>query len=203
MTTSNLLRWAGLAALAGGTLIIVAALVGLAIDPDVSSGVFIFEQVLNLLGTPLVLLGLVGLYTSEAPAAGPLGLLGFLAAFVGTTLLEGIFWGNTFLAPTIAAKAPKIFQESPPLGPPLTFLSVSIGWLLFGVGTLRAGHYPRVGAILVIVGGGLSLLRIFETEVGVAGAIAQVGFFVLAVIIAWLGLLLFLGGGRVRRFRRT
>jgi hypothetical protein len=181
MATSNLLRWAGLAALAGGVLIVLAALLGAAIGPDETSGTFIFQQVLSLLGAVLILLGLVGLYASQAEAAGPLGLLGFLVAFLGTTLVAGVFWANTFIAPILAAEAPEVFEETSPVGFPLTFFTTSIGWLLFGLATLRAGVYPRVAAIALMVGAVVSFLPLPGSEA------------VLAVGIAWLGFLLFTG----------
>jgi hypothetical protein len=181
MTASNLLRWAGLAALAGGVLIVLAALLGAAIGPEETSGTFVFQQVLSLLGAVLILLGLVGLYASQAEAAGPLGLLGFLVAFLGTTLVAGVFWATTFIAPILAAEAPEVLEETSPVGFPLTFLTTSIGWLLFGLATLRAGVYPRVAAIVLMVGAVVSFLPLPGSEA------------VLAVGIAWLGFLLFAG----------
>ena len=58
-----------------------------------------------------------------------------------------------------------------------------LGWLLFGVATLRARLYPRVAAILLMVGALLILIPLPGTAV------------VFAVAMAWLGFTLFTGRG--------
>ena len=62
-----------------------------------------------------------------------------------------------------------------------SYILAALGWLLFGVATLRAGVYPRWAAILLIVGAVLLGLPVPGTEI------------VLAVAIAWLGFTLFTG----------
>jgi hypothetical protein len=44
----------------------------------------------------VLLLGLVGLYTHPSEAAGRLGLLGLLLAFLDTMLLAGELWFEAF-----------------------------------------------------------------------------------------------------------
>ena len=61
----------------------------------------------------------------------------------------------------------------------LSFLSVVIGWLLFGVTTLRARVYPRLAAVLLIVEAVVSLAPIPLSGI------------VLSVAVAWLGFVLF------------
>jgi hypothetical protein len=75
MAASNLLRWAGLAALVGSVLIVLADVVSFlgGVNAGTSSrGVFNFVASLFLLGLVLVLLSLVGLYVSQAQATGTL-----------------------------------------------------------------------------------------------------------------------------------
>ena len=64
----------------------------------------------------------------------------------------------------------------------LTYVLASVGWILFGVVTLRAGVYPRAAAILLMVGAVISFVPLL-TEV------------ILAVVIAWLGFELLTGRG--------
>jgi hypothetical protein len=65
----------------------------------------------------------------------------------------------------------------------LTYVLASVGWILFGVVTLRAGVYPRAAAILLMVGAVISFVPLLLTEV------------ILAVAIAWLGFELLTGRG--------
>src|ERR671914_969025 len=64
----------------------------------------------------------------------------------------------------------------------VTYVLASVGWILFGVVTLRAGVYPRAAAILLMVGAVISFVPLL-TEV------------ILAVVIAWLGFELLTGRG--------
>jgi len=137
---------------------------------------------LYLLSTALVLLGLVGLYTSQSRAVGILGLVGFLVAFLGTVMLVGGLWFELFVTPNLAAQAPVLVEaDLGSLGFTLTFFLGAVGWVLFGVATLRANVYPRWAAVLLIVGG-----VIFFLPVPLRGIIFSVS-------VAYLGFMLFTG----------
>ena len=90
----------GLAAIVGGLLVVVAAIVGwLFIDFEnfavaAATGTYIFVALLFLLGAILVLGGLVGLYAPQSEEAGSLGLVGFLVTFLGMALVAGAPHGN-------------------------------------------------------------------------------------------------------------
>src|SRR5215217_2641491 len=188
MNSANLARvGGGLAAILGGLLIMVAGIVGLFVDFDnvavAATGSYILFAILSLLGAILVLGALVGLYARQAEQAGSLGLL----AFLGMALVVGASWTSTFTEPALAQVAPELLAQEPPgwldFGFTLTYVLASLGWLLFGVATLRAGVYPRAAAILLIVGALISFVPLPLTEV------------ILAIAIAWLGLELFTGRG--------
>lgn len=116
---------------------------------------------LYLLGTVLLLLGLVGLYSSQSEPAGFLGLLGFLVAFLGTALVSGALWFELFITPSLAVEAPDLAEaELGLVGFAIPFLLVVVGWVLFGAATLRARVYPRLAAALLIVGAVASLVPI-------------------------------------------
>jgi hypothetical protein len=141
MSSSNLIRLAGLAALSSGVLAVVVALLRLVVDIEdpalatTTSHIIVF--LLYLCSTMLLLLGLVGLYTSQSETTGILGLAGFLVAFVGTVLTAGALWFELFITPTLAAADPRLLEAE--LGiPGLVFVALlgSVGWVLFGAATL-------------------------------------------------------------------
>ncbi len=191
MSPATLVRLGGLAALAGGVLITITALVGLvALDYEnfsetARTGAYAITSLLYLLAVILVLGGLVGLYAGQLQAAGSLGVFGFLVAFFGTALFVGAVWFQTFAAPTLALAVPGFFEDDPAgwLGWAMgsSYVLAALGWLLFGVATLRARVYPRWAAILLIVGAVLLGLPVAGLEI------------VLAVAVAWLGFALFMG----------
>ena len=96
MEPANLIRWGGLAAVLAGVLLLITDILKLFVFEDFSTtattNTYVFITGGFLLSALLFSLGLVGLYASQAEAAGPLGLLGFLVAFIGTALVAGAFW---------------------------------------------------------------------------------------------------------------
>ncbi len=146
------------------------------------SGTFVVQQLLFLLATVLVLFGLFGLYASQSEAAGVMGLVGFLLAFLGTALLAGLSWAQAFVVPFIATRSPALL-ESEPLGSILSFLAFTAGWLVFGIATLRARVYPRAAAIVLIVGAVLPFVSF----------ILPASAFVFGIGVGWLGFALFTG----------
>jgi hypothetical protein len=191
MSSSNLIRWAGLAAILAGVLLVVADLLNLAIGFDddepfsetATTGIYAFQSVVNLLAAVLLLIGLVGLYARQSEAAGLLGLAGFLVAFLGTALVTGLLWASLFIVPTLAVEVPAFLDqvEGPPPGFFLTFITFAVGWLLFGIATLLARVYPRIPTILVMIGAVIAVLPLPFTGI------------VLAIAVAWLGFALFTG----------
>ncbi len=188
MSSSGLIRWGGMAAVVGGVLFVVGDLLGLLtfggeLAETAATGTFFVQQFLFLLGTVLILFGLFGLHASQSEATGTLGLVGFLVAFLGTALAVGATWAQAFVAPRIAQLEPGLL-EVPNFAFPLSFAIFAVGWLLFGIATMRAGVYPRVAAILLIVGAVLT----FVSFLFPASAV------VLGIGVAWLGFALFTGG---------
>ena len=187
MSSSDQIRWGGLAALVGGVLFVVAELLILptlnveTLSETATTASFAIQQWAYLLGVVFVLLGLLALYVRQSEAAGALGLIGFLVAFFGTVLAAGFFWASAFIAPALADVAPEFLDEGPPPGFFLTAIAFVLGWLLFAVGTLRARIFPRAAAILLIVGAVVIVVPLPFT------------FVVFAVAVAWLGFVLFTG----------
>lgn len=184
MNLSKVIRWCGGAAVIGGALFVLGDLLGLSLGGDFTesagTNTFVVQQALFLLGAMLVLFGLFGLYAYQVEATGNLGLVGFLAAFLGTTLLVGLSWTQLFVVPGLAAEAP-VLLKTEPVGSMLSFLAFLVGWLVFGVSALRAGVYPRAAAGLLIVGAVLPLV----------GFILPASAFVFGIAVAWLGLIVF------------
>jgi hypothetical protein len=61
------------------------------------------------------LFGLTGLYAYQAEGVGKMGLIGFVLAFIGVTLTVSGLVLEAFVAPLIAAEAPKLLAPSGPL----------------------------------------------------------------------------------------
>ena len=200
MATSNLIRWNGLASVVGGVLLIISdflelLLVGYDLGEASTTRTYAVVTGLTLLGTVLLLVGLIGLYVGQLENAGLLGLVGFLVTFVGNVLVAGAVWEATFVVPWLAGEAPELLDEVPTGLLALGFISsytlAGLGVILFGVATIRARVFPTAAAVLLIIG---------VVPVAVWNFVPlPLPDVLLGVAVAWLGLALFRGGGEGAR----
>jgi hypothetical protein len=178
-------RLGGLAALAAGALLFLSELVRvlpLYLLPFWISGAELsilgwggINLYLGALIALLVQLGLVGLYASQARHVGVLGGAGFLISFIGGRLALGPSFADPIASPsTWWAVGRGLWWLLA-----LYTLVFVLGWVLFGVATLRAGIYPRAASALLIAGTLALLLPLPLSGV------------IFAVALAWMGYTLF------------
>jgi hypothetical protein len=167
MTTSTLMRLAGLSAMVAGLCFLVLGVfhpvnVPASVITANWVNVHIFATALGFFG----LLGLAGLYTRQVEESGWLGLAGFLLFSAWMTLVCGFSFVEAFILPRLATESPAfvagllgMFSSIPSqvdLGILPTLWNISglmyiLGPLLFGIATFRAGILPRwAGALLVL-----------------------------------------------------
>jgi hypothetical protein len=162
MSSSNLIRWSGLAALVGGALFIILDILESLLFGSQSyaqaaaTGPWIVVQGLYLFSAVLLAFGLLGLYVIQAKQASTLGLVAFVVAFIGLVMTAGAVWSEAFFGGWLAGEAPQLLESDPTgalaIGLILTFLLFGLGWLLFGLASLRAGVIPRGSAVLLAIG---------------------------------------------------
>ncbi len=146
------------------------------------TSIFTLQLTLYLAGLILIAVGLVGLYAYQSEAVGLLGLVGFLVAFAGTVLFTGFFWANIFVAPALAVGAPEFLDQGGRFpGFRLSLIIYAVGWLLFGLASLRARVYPRAPVVALIIGATLDLFG------------APLSGLVIDAAFVWLGFSLFMG----------
>lgn len=199
MRNSNLIRWSGLAAILGGALLLLSDLLSLTVlsgDPSeiATTGAYLADSGTRLLAGILLLIGLVGLYARQAEAAGTPGLAAFLLAFAGTSLMCGTWWTNAFVPPVLATEGSRLLETGPTgvlaFGYTMSYSFAAVGWLLFGLVSLRTRIYPRAAVGALVVGAALNFVPLPGSQV------------VFVVAVVWLGLSLFSQGVPVRRPER-
>ena len=192
------MRLSGLVALLAGVLLVVAELLTLSLNvlplslPLFAFNIYGFLGINGYLGVLLAVLmqlGLVGLYASQAKTLGVLGLLGFLIAFIGTRYVMNPSFVNPIVKPFSSPLGEASGALLGQLG--VAVLCFIVGWVLFGVATLRAGIYPRAAAAVLIAG---TLILILPLPLSSA---------VFAVAIAWMGYFLFRQSSREAAVRAT
>ena len=201
MSSSNLIRWSGLAALLGGVLWVIVPVVFLisfgdqpeSVKAITSTWTIVFA--FDLLASVLIFLGLVGLYARQVEETGVLGLIAFLIAFTGTAMMFSESWVLNFVVPMLAEATPELvglavtaLPGTLMVGLMLTFGLFGLGWLLFGLVSLQAGVLPRGAAILLMVGAVLVTVLFLTIEL-------PFGFVVFGAALAWMGYALWSGAG--------
>jgi len=98
-------RVSGFAAMLGGILLVAADSIGLFTgkSSDVYTGEVTdqISAILFLAGKVLVVIGIIGIYLYHSEKAGTFGLIAFLLAFSGSTMMIGSDWSEVFIAPVL------------------------------------------------------------------------------------------------------
>jgi hypothetical protein len=142
MTSSNLIRWGGIAAMLGGVFWVVWSLLGRVSFEAAGSP---FADLMLLLATLLTLGGLVGLHVLQGGNYGRIGRAGFYAAAVGL-LVQAL----AALLLLMGSDAWEVTLQW--LVAPVGSLIVLVGLVLYGAATLQARVLARwcgVGLIVV------------------------------------------------------
>ena len=168
----SFIRWGTLGAMLAGLAGTVSGIIDLATAGGAAPeflGFVPLDEALYSVALVGMLGGLVGLHTRQASRYGRLGSVGFVASFLGVSLLlVGI--ALSFLSGRVALEQTLGLQM---VG--LGFLGMLVGFVLLGAATLRLGVLPRWCALLLIA---CPLLAITLGEYGGA----------LALGLTWLAL---------------
>ena len=196
ITTSNLIRWAGLSAMIAG---ICFVLVGLFHPLNIVSSLTTARWgIVHILATAMGffgLFGMTGIYARQAEKAGWLGLVGYILLSLWLVNLAHFTFIEAFVLPPLVNEAPTvvesflgIFTKSAGeinFGALSTiydlngFIGFMIGGLLFGIATFRARILPRWAGALLAIGGMLVpfaalLPPLHEAKVTIPGGSALV-----------------------------
>lgn len=165
ITSQSLIRWSGIAAIAGG---LIFAGIQPIHPPDelasVTTSLWAIIISLKLAMCLFFLIGFAGIYARQADKAGWLGFAGFALLTVSFFLQTGFVFVEIFVLPIIAAPVPGFIDSYlgvvnghpgamniGALVPTYAVLGVCylLGGLLFGIATVRAHVLPRWPAILL------------------------------------------------------
>jgi hypothetical protein len=198
VSSPELIRWSGLAAILAGVLFVISDFLDLTFEPTTGpvgfgTGTFVetnpgallvLQSAITLLAGVLLLFGLIGLYTHRLEELGILGLFGFVVAFSGSVMAVGGFWSNIFVAPSLAgalAREPSgLMDAASPralsAGFTLSYGLVAAGWFVFGLAALWNRVYPRAAVALLMAGAALTWLPFPLTGVTFGVAVAWLGY---------------------------
>ena len=197
MSSSDLIRWGGIAAMVAGTLVIVLVLLS-----EVLPEGFFFVFILVFL---LLVVALLGLHTRQAGRSGLLGRIGFLLALIGAGALVVLF-AVVGVAEAFFGFSP---DESAAVGMLLfvLFIAFVVGIVLLGIATFRAGVLPRGAAVLFALGLPAGLVIDLLTGAFFEDEATPWGFYIgppaFAIGLLWLGYALWSGRGAEEQSSRV
>jgi hypothetical protein len=195
MTDQKWIHWSGLALLVTSVLRI-ASWAFYAPGPDSAlQGSWVAVHIGLLISGLLLLFGLLGIYARQVEQVGIPGMLGFALAFIGTAIFVGFIILEALLpapvvTPSDLADPALLFGNPNAVVYLLYSLIQSIGLILLGVPTMRAGVLPRWAALLAIIG-------VVPAAFGLLlpAAVAWIGRLILNAGLAWLGYALWMDTG--------
>ena len=198
MTISKMQVWGGLLTAIIGVFLILFGVLPImmlptsepllqwVLDPD-----WALLNGLALSMTILTPLALTSLYAEQVKESGKLGLIGFVMAFIGSVLFSSVQFDEALLWRIFAEQAPALLDLAGPMftdpGFSTVYLGMGVlyilGFMLFGIATMRGGVFPRVAALLLIVG-----VPLFASGVFLPQLLRTIGAIIAGVSLIWMGL---------------
>jgi hypothetical protein len=142
MEVSNIYRWSGITGLVAGALNVIVELLpdrlGLPLDLFV-----------NILG----LWVLTALYLRQRAASGVTGWIGYVTQFFGMTVVIGFLFVQAFVLGGLdEAQSAAVLNGPAGMVTVIGLALTTVGAILFGIASLRAGVFPRWAALLLMLG---------------------------------------------------
>jgi hypothetical protein len=166
-----------LAALLSGICILLGKLLALLPDPQVGE---IFDFFSPLFG----LFAILGVYFWQRKQSGRFGAIAFIVVFTGLVLVTALDYFGAFIRLEIPPDVmSQIMESSTGMVAAFSGLIFLVGEILFGISVIRAGVFPKIAAVLFVVGFiPVPLVEVFPFGIVAAGSVmAGVG-------IIWWGL---------------
>lgn len=170
MSLETMVRWSGLACIVGGVCLAGFVLVhpwDQLLGAEIArTARWQIAHTLHFVGALFALLGLLGIFARQREQLGPLGVVGFIFSFIGNAMFLGTGMITAFIWPMLALEAPATVEPGGPIfGWPhsllafaLTAVTLSIGYVLFGIAMLRVGIFPRWSILMLVTGAILGML---------------------------------------------
>jgi hypothetical protein len=181
------IRWSGLV-LAAGAVLLGAGIVSVSLKPVVNQTLSPLASRFFLVASIMLLLSLPAMCARQADASGWLGLAGYALLQAGIVLLV-LLSATPLLYPAIKVTSGENLYVF------VLGIALTLGLLLTGMATARAGIYPQWAGILLLAATAGFFFVFFVAEFLPAPA-GQVGSAVFGVLLAlglaWIGLSNFL-----------
>jgi hypothetical protein len=192
ITSTKLIRAAGLSAVAGGLLFLAVQFKHPILDATFASTTeYAVRETMKIFMAVFSLIGITGIYLRQVKQTGVLGLIGYLVLGVGYLTIMSVQVIGVFVLPDLAASQPgyvndvfAVATSDTPIGDvggvqTLSYVAITyiVGGIIFGIALFRANILARWAAALMSVGAVATVAtfvvpeliqRLFALPVGVA-----------------------------------
>lgn len=142
MRASDLYRWSGITGILAGVLNGIVEFLPERIGQPL-------DMVVNTLG----LWVLIALYLCQREASGVLGLIAYVIQSFGMVLVIGFLFTQAFvLSGFDPAQTAAVLAGPAGIATVIALVITTVGAILFGIATLRAGVFPKWAAFLLMIG---------------------------------------------------
>ena len=192
ITTTKLIRAAGVSAVAGGLLFIAVQINHPHLDVTFTTTTeYAVRETMKIFMAVFSLVGITGIYLRQVRQMGVLGLIGYIVFGVGYLAIFGVQVVGVFVLPSLAVSQPgyvndvlAVAHSGTPVGDVGAVqilvrggFAYIVGGLIFGIALFRANVLARWAAVLLSVGAVATVAtsqlpeltqRLFAVPVGVA-----------------------------------
>ena len=180
MSSTNLFRWGGIAAILAGVLYPTSWIFKFVIGAD-----YILTTSIGFIAMVLLIFGLIAIYGIQVEESGIYGLLGFILTIISTCMDLGQCW---------LPESGEITGVAGVLGP-LIGITALPGYILLGIGSWKANIFPRWITIIWPSGWVISMISmvVFMSGVEIAYNLAGIGLAIWGIGLIGAGVKLFGG----------
>lgn len=147
-------------------------------------------NILGLISTLLLVLGLIGILIGNSSDLGTFGFLGIVISVTGASLFTALQFDETFVWPLLAEHAEELLEvQGPMFADPPFYAGYLIMGALFAIGfifvaaqSLRRRIFPVVPSVFLLIGAPL-----FAAGLLVPIIVRTIGVLLLGIALIWIG----------------
>lgn len=147
-------------------------------------------NIIGLVASLLLVMGLMRILFGNESSLGIFGFLGFIICILGVVLFTSLQFDETFVWPLLATYADSLLEIEGPMFTNPGFLAAyiimgilfALGFIFIAVQSLRRNIFPKIPSILMIIGA-----PIFGGGLYVPLMVRTIGLILLGISFIWVG----------------
>lgn len=147
-------------------------------------------NIIGLIASLLLVMGLIRILFEDESSLGIFGFLGFIICILGVVLFTSLQFDETFVWPLLATYADSLLEIEGPMFTNPGFLAAyiimgilfAVGFIFIAIQSLRRNIFPKIPSIFMIIGA-----PIFGAGLYVPLIVRTIGLILLGISFIWVG----------------